>query len=76
VGDAILWFAPWLMKGLSVAGTAAMFLVGGGIWCTALHRWHTVSRSGPGGRAGRRTLLEMLLNGLSGVAAGAVVLAS
>ena len=23
--------APWLMKGLSVAGTAAMFLVGGGI---------------------------------------------
>ena len=24
-------FAPWLMKALSVAGTAAMFLVGGGI---------------------------------------------
>jgi predicted DNA repair protein MutK len=24
-------FAPWLMKFLSVAGTAAMFLVGGGI---------------------------------------------
>ena len=31
VGDAILRAAPWLMKGLSVAGTAAMFLVGGGI---------------------------------------------
>ena len=30
-GDAILRAAPWLMKGLSVAGTAAMFLVGGGI---------------------------------------------
>ena len=27
----ILRAAPWLMKGLSVAGTAAMFLVGGGI---------------------------------------------
>ena len=31
VGSAILRVAPWLMKGLSVAGTAAMFLVGGGI---------------------------------------------
>jgi len=27
----MLAFAPWLMKFLSVAGTAAMFLVGGGI---------------------------------------------
>jgi predicted DNA repair protein MutK len=31
VGLGILAAAPWLMKGLSVAGTAAMFLVGGGI---------------------------------------------
>jgi len=31
LGLWILAAAPWLMKGLSVAGTAAMFLVGGGI---------------------------------------------
>ncbi len=31
LGRGILWFAPWLMKVLSVVGTAAMFLVGGGI---------------------------------------------
>jgi len=31
LGRVILRAAPWLMKGLSVAGTAAMFLVGGGI---------------------------------------------
>jgi predicted DNA repair protein MutK len=31
LGRGILWAAPWLMKALSVAGTAAMFLVGGGI---------------------------------------------
>lgn len=31
LGRLILRAAPWLMKGLSVAGTAAMFLVGGGI---------------------------------------------
>ncbi|MDD4886893.1 MAG: DUF808 domain-containing protein [Thiomonas sp.] len=31
LGRGILASAPWLMKGLSVVGTAAMFLVGGGI---------------------------------------------
>ena len=30
-GNALLRFAPWLMKFLAFAGTAAMFLVGGGI---------------------------------------------
>jgi uncharacterized protein len=30
-GRGLLVFAPWLMKALSVLGTAAMFLVGGGI---------------------------------------------
>jgi len=31
IGRALLRFAPWFMKFLSVAGTLAMFLVGGGI---------------------------------------------
>ena len=31
LGRGILSATPWLMKGLSIAGTAAMFLVGGGI---------------------------------------------
>ena len=31
IGRGLLVFAPWLMKFLAVAGTAAMFLVGGGI---------------------------------------------
>lgn len=31
LGQGLLLFAPWLMKALSVVGTAAMFLVGGGI---------------------------------------------
>jgi predicted DNA repair protein MutK len=37
VGRAILLAAPWLMKFLSVAGTAAMFLVGGGILTHGVH---------------------------------------
>ena len=42
IGKAILAVAPWLMKALSVAGTAAMFLVGGGILVhgiAPLHHW-------------------------------------
>ena len=31
IGTAILAVAPWLMKGLSFAGTVAMFMVGGGL---------------------------------------------
>jgi predicted DNA repair protein MutK len=31
IGTGLVRSTPWLMKGLSVAGTAAMFLVGGGI---------------------------------------------
>ena len=31
LGRALLWTAPYLMKTLSIAGTAAMFIVGGGI---------------------------------------------
>ena len=36
IGAALLLFAPRLMKGLSVVGTVAMFLVGGGILLHAM----------------------------------------
>jgi len=42
LGRSILWFAPWLMRALAIAGTAAMFLVGGGILMhgmPALEHW-------------------------------------
>jgi uncharacterized protein len=37
IGQALLTLAPWLMKALSVLGTAAMFLVGGSIVRHGLH---------------------------------------
>lgn len=40
IGQAILRAAPWLMKALSVAGTVAMFLVGGGIIAHGLPALH------------------------------------
>jgi predicted DNA repair protein MutK len=62
--------APWLMKTLSVLGTAAMFLVGGSILLhglPALHGWvqHLVPVSG--------WALNTLLEGLAGVLTGALV---
>ncbi len=37
VGQGILWFAPLFMKMLSIVGTAAMFIVGGGIITHGFH---------------------------------------
>jgi hypothetical protein len=42
IGRILLLAAPWLMKTLSVLGTAAMFLVGGGILTHALPFVHHV----------------------------------
>ena len=42
VGRGILTGTPWLMKGLSVAGTIAMFLVGGGILTHGVPALHHV----------------------------------
>jgi predicted DNA repair protein MutK len=87
LGRAILAAAPWLMRGLSVAGTAAMFLVGGGILAHGLpvlsHPAEallarlaeaSMSASGSGLAAITQSLGGMLLNGLLGVLAGALVL--
>jgi hypothetical protein len=73
-GSAILRAAPFLMRFLSVAGTAAMFLVGGGILVHGippLHHWVEEVSHGPGVVG---TLLPALLNGIVGILAGAMVL--
>lgn len=37
LGDGFVAFAPWLMKALTVIGTVAMFMVGGGILTHGVH---------------------------------------
>jgi predicted DNA repair protein MutK len=77
LGHGILTAAPWLMKGLSVAGTAAMFLVGGGILVhgvPALH--HAVLAFAESGGDAFGWLLEALGNAGVGLVAGAVVVAA
>ena len=73
LGRGILRFAPWLMKFLSIAGTAAMFLVGGGILThnvPPLH--HAIEAISPPGVLG--TAVGMLADFVVGVIVGAIVL--
>ena len=74
-GRGILLAAPWLMKVLAVAGTAAMFLVGGGI---LVHGVHALGEF-VGSFAARLPfagLVTLLANLLVGFVAGAFVLAA
>jgi predicted DNA repair protein MutK len=75
LGRGILVAAPWLMKGLSIAGTAAMFLVGGGILVHgvpalghAVEHWAVDAGALVGG------LGSMGVNAGVGIVAGAIVL--
>jgi len=75
LGAGILKAAPWLMKSLSVVGTAAMFLVGGGILTHGIPPLHHAIEAwitGLGSVAA--AVLPTLIDGLVGVVAGALVL--
>jgi len=75
LGAGILKAAPWLMKSLSVVGTAAMFLVGGGILTHGIPPLHHAIEAwitGLGSVAA--AVLPTRIDGLVGVVAGALVL--
>ena len=81
LGRAILLSAPWLMKFLSIAGTAAMFLVGGGILSHGFPflrhvvdvttQWVSGTK-GIGGLLG--ALVPLVVHAVVGIVAGAIVL--
>jgi hypothetical protein len=75
VGRSLLALAPWLMKALSVAGTAAMFMVGGGI---LVHGWpalhHGIEHAVAGLAGAVQWLASTLAEAGIGVLAGVVVL--
>lgn len=78
-GSRILGFAPWLMKALSVVGTAAMFLVGGGILVHGLpihtlveqilESINQIQTAGPA----LSIVAMLLINAIVGIVAGGVV---
>lgn len=82
LGAAVLSAAPYLMKSLTVIGTAAMFLVGGGILTHGIPAVHTLIErlaASAGTLEALGAVLAMLtphlLNALAGIVAGALVLA-
>jgi predicted DNA repair protein MutK len=82
LGRTILRLAPWLMKGLAVAGTAAMFLVGGSIIAHGLPALHhlvdgvvAAARALPGVGSVAGALAPLLADALVGLATGALALA-
>jgi predicted DNA repair protein MutK len=75
LGRGLLVFAPWLMKALSVLGTAAMFGVGGGILLHGVPALgHAVAYWAHGwASAWAEPLVNGLAGGLMGLLAGALV---
>ena len=73
IGRAIVTAAPWLMKLLSVAGTAAMFLVGGGIIVHGLPVLHHASDAMSARVGTLGGLTPLLFDAVVGLAAGATV---
>lgn len=83
LGRGLLVFAPYLMKSLSIIGTAAMFMVGGGILLHGIPPAHHVvavavasSQVVPVVGAVLSVLVPTLLGALAGVIAGGLVLAA
>ena len=81
IGEWVLRAAPYLMKGLSIAGTAAMFLVGGGILTHGIPAAHHLieaialrAGSVPGVGAVLEFVTPALLDAIAGIVAGALVL--
>jgi uncharacterized protein len=81
LGAGLLGAAPWLMKGLGVAGTIAMFLVGGGILTHAIPTLDDVVKSWAEDLGGvavlgpvAAALLPTLVDLVTGLVAGTIVL--
>ena len=78
-GELLLALAPKLMKTLSVVGTAAMFMVGGGIIAHGVPWLHHLQEALGHSLAAYSALLswfgETLFTAFTGVAAGAIALA-
>ena len=80
LGEQILRFAPYLMKGLTIVGTAAMFLVGGGILAHGIPVvyelfelvLHLISKLTSIGSV-LTILVSMLFNGILGIIAGGLL---
>ena len=76
LGRGILWLAPYMMKTLSILGTIAMFLVGGGILVHGIPPvYQTIHDFSVAAGGILQVLLPILANGVVGLIAGALLVA-
>jgi uncharacterized protein len=75
LGAGIIWLAPWLLKTLSVVGTAAMFLVGGTILAHGIPAVEHLIAGAAMGAGAVRGLVTLLLEAAFGVVAGGLTVA-
>jgi predicted DNA repair protein MutK len=80
IGRSLLIIAPLLMKFLSIVGTAAMFLVGGGILVHSIEVIHhatdwLIKNLGVGLEGIVASIAPIIIEGVVGLLAGALVLA-
>lgn len=75
LGRGILAGAPWLMRALGVGGTAAMFLVGGGIIVHGIHPIAVVVERWAHAAAPVDGPVSWMLNGAIGIVAGGLLVA-
>lgn len=76
LGQGILWLAPHMMKGLSILGTIAMFLVGGGILTHGLPPvYDAIHHFAEGFGGGAAWLVPTLADGLFGLLVGGALVA-
>jgi predicted DNA repair protein MutK len=76
LGRMILRVAPWLMRGLGIVGTVAMFLVGGGIFVHGIEPLHhLIEALSTATRPLSGEVVRTVLNGLVGLCAGAALVA-
>jgi predicted DNA repair protein MutK len=76
LGKALLLAAPKLMKALTVIGTAAMFLVGGGILMHGMPGGHAITHAVEVAAGPLAVVATSLVDMLLGVVAGALALAA
>jgi uncharacterized protein len=72
MGHSLLWFAPKLMKTLTIVGTAAMFMVGGGILVHGLPWLHHAIEGLVANWGWMKAVGSTLFDALAGVMAGGV----
>lgn len=75
IGLGLLRMAPYLMRSLTVIGTIAMFLVGGGILSHGLPQLHGLAPALAAQIGPLAPIAGLLVDGLIGLAAGAISVA-